>query len=74
MIDWENILIVDNIEPLVSTGDFVRVKFGKYHNRKAQIIDIDHLSQMGSYRDRYSLEMCKSKEEFDCVREDFEKW
>lgn len=55
-------------------GDSVKILFGKYYGRKALIIDIDYLSTMGSYPDRYTVKMCKSKEEFDCTKNAFCKW
>ena len=74
MIDVFDYTFVDSFsqvaEPL-AVGDFVRVKccfFDKIYNRKAQIIDFDDLSNSGYYRDKWTLQMCKSKFEFDCVR------
>jgi hypothetical protein len=79
-MDLSDFTFVDSLEQVaepLKVGDFVRVKccfFDKIYNRKAQIIDFDDLSNSGSYKDRWKLQMYKSKFEFDCTREGFIKW
>jgi len=46
------------------------------HNRrlKAVLIDIDYLSEIGSYEDRHTVKMVKSGKIFYCVRDDYDRW
>jgi len=61
----------------MQVGDVVVMVYEKRENvrgRKAEIIDIDYLSSIGSYPDRYTVKMCKSGVEFDCTRDMFVPW
>ena len=69
-----NYLTVDTIEKPIKIGDFIRIKKGKYRGRKAILIDIDYLSEIGSYRDRHTVKVLKDGYEYDCVRECYEIW
>lgn len=80
-MNLENIEFVDSLEQVTHPlyiGNFVRIKSNLYDEktkgRKAQIIDFDDLSNMGSNRDRWTIRMCKSKTEYDVIRETFEQW
>lgn len=69
-----NLICVDTFEPEIEIGQEIRILRGEYRNRKAILIDVDYLSLYGSSRDRHTVRMVKSGEEFDCVREFYEKW
>ncbi len=60
--------------PPVQVGDKIKILTGSNRGRKAVVHDIDYLSQTGAYRDRYTVKMIKSGDEFDCVRECFILW
>ena len=64
----------DTLEETIEIGSEIRILRGENRGRKAILIDIDYLSEMGSYRDRHTVKMVKSGEEFDCVREFYERW
>jgi len=65
-------IIVDNFEEPIKIGSEIRMLIDEYRGKKARLIDIDYLSEIGSYRDRHTVEIVDTGEEFDCVRECYE--
>ncbi len=54
-------------------GNYVKMTKGKDKGRKAVIIDIDYMSLIGSYQDRYTIRIVKSGEEYDTISTNFVK-
>lgn len=69
-----DLIIVDTLEEFIKVGDFIRIKKGEYRGRKAVLVGIDYLSEIGCYRDRHTVKILKDGYKYDCVRECYEHW
>jgi len=59
---------------MIKVGSEIRILKGENRGRKAILVDIDYMSEIGSYPDRHTVRMVKSKDEFDCVSGYYESW